>query len=345
MSKKLQKKVEEIPETAFADGQLTLFQNFLCNTDEERDNLSNTIELWDLVPKYFFSRTEMNDLRKDGLLPTLDRDFQYKGRTLKIKIRPARLTDEKGNDKEFYPSASEELVEDALRKIATEQHHGFLKRQESGVVFSLHMLRKELKRRGHTRSYKQVIEALQVMSGTILELSSADGKAILKTSILPTLAGVSREDWQNDPQSRWSAFFCPLVTQSIRALTYRQYDYHSMMSHTSQLSRWLHKRLAHNYSQAGLMDPYEIRFSTIQRDSGLLRQKDRRLAVRKLEKVLNELQEHHVLMCFDKQEERGERNSILDVKYTLTPDLEFVKQVKAANKRQSESIKLLKSST
>lgn len=336
MSKKAKSKIEEIPETAFSGGQLTLFQNFLCNTEEERDKLSNTIELWDVVPKYFISRHEMNSLRKNGILPTLERKFEYQGRTLNVKIRPARLTDEEGNDKEFYPSAFEELVEDALRKIATEQNHGFLRQQESGAVFSLHMLRQELKRRGHTRSYKEVLEALQVMSGSVVELSSADGKAFLKTSILPSLAGVSRDDWINDPKSRWSAFFSPLVTESIRALTYRQYDYHCMMSHTSQLSRWLHKRLAHNYSQAGLLDPYVIRFSTIQRDSGLLDYKDRRRAVYKLDSTLKELQKHKILMSFQKQDERGKRNCILDVKYTLTPDIEFVRQIKAANKRKKD---------
>src|SRR6266446_2723109 len=40
------------------------------------------------------------------------------------------------------------------------------------------------------------------------------------------------------------------------------------MSYTYRLSRWLHKRLAHNYTQAGMLQPYTIRMSTILRDSG-----------------------------------------------------------------------------
>jgi hypothetical protein len=183
------KKLKEIlppPSSAFLGVQLLLFKTFLCNTHEERDKLSNTIELWDGVPKYFISRKEMNNLRKEGFLPTLERDFQYNKRTLTVKIRPARLTDEVGKDKEFYPSAREELVEDALRKIAVEQNHGFFQAhpeptdRRSGVVFSLYMLRRELKRRGHSLSYQEVMEALDIMSSAVVELSTADGHSLIK---------------------------------------------------------------------------------------------------------------------------------------------------------------------
>jgi hypothetical protein len=38
--------------SALRNPQLDLFQNFLCNTDFERDQLSNTIDLWDSIPRY-----------------------------------------------------------------------------------------------------------------------------------------------------------------------------------------------------------------------------------------------------------------------------------------------------
>jgi hypothetical protein len=42
------------------------------------------------------------------------------------------------------------------------------------------------------------------------------------------------------------------------------------MSLPTPLSRWLHKRLLHQYTNAGVMQPYKIKLSTIVRDSGLL---------------------------------------------------------------------------
>jgi hypothetical protein len=35
---------------AFNNQQIDLFQTFLCNTNDEKERLSNTIELWDSIP-------------------------------------------------------------------------------------------------------------------------------------------------------------------------------------------------------------------------------------------------------------------------------------------------------
>src|SRR5256885_16293696 len=55
--------------------QLSLFQTFL--SDEER--YSNTIELYDAVPKYFSNHKIMTSIRKSGqYLPILNRTFEHK---------------------------------------------------------------------------------------------------------------------------------------------------------------------------------------------------------------------------------------------------------------------------
>lgn len=326
---------------AFQGVQLSLFQNFLCNTEEERSRFSNTIELWDGVPKYFVSRKDMNGMRSDGFLPTIERDFVFRGRGFRVRIRPARLADEDGRDKEFYPSAREELVEDALRKIAVEQNYGFYEdtppTQQSGAVFSLHMLRRELSSRGHSLSYQEVIESLDILAGCHIGIIAGDGEGDYQAPILSGLLRVSRKEYREDPKARWVAFFNPLVTQSIRALSYRQFDYQRMMSHRSQLARWLHKRFAHNYTNASLTDPYTISFSAIRRDSGLLEYKRVRDAVRKLDEAFQELRERNVLMSVRRKEKRGVRNAIVEVMYSLFPHPDFIGSVKAANKRRTDA--------
>src|SRR5271156_4943197 len=91
-------------------------------------------------------------------------EFQYKGRTFVRILSPARVQDLDGVTREYYASANEELVEDALRKIATEQQSGYFDKPNyrSGVVFTLYALREELKKRGHTRSYQQIVLALNI---------------------------------------------------------------------------------------------------------------------------------------------------------------------------------------
>jgi len=142
----------------------------------------------------------------------------------KVRIAPAIIDSEEGGEKAFYPSAHEELVEDALRKIAADQYQGFFDTQafKSGVVFSTHMLRQGLKKRGHTRSYQEIIRSLHILTGSHIEILLPDGKGFAQTSYLPALAAVSRATLAEDPKARWAAQFHPLVTESIDTLSYRQ---------------------------------------------------------------------------------------------------------------------------
>ena len=62
------KDAHKIPKPAppeFENQQLNLFQKFLCNTNGEREHLSNAIDLWDNVPRYSVSRQAMDAARID----------------------------------------------------------------------------------------------------------------------------------------------------------------------------------------------------------------------------------------------------------------------------------------
>jgi hypothetical protein len=340
-------KVVPLPTSSdFQNPQLNLFQRFLCNTDPERDQLSNAIDLWDSVPRYSLSRQAMEKMRKAKSFPDLLRlEFTYKGTPLQAVIQPARIEDPDGIIRGYYPSANEELVEDALRKIAADQNSGYFDKPNyrSGVVFTLYMLRQELKKRGHTRSYQEIIKALDILSGSIIDIRTADGSrsdAFTRSAYFPCISAVSRQKLKDDPHAKWIVQFHPLVTRSIDALTYRQFNYHRMMSHSTQLARWLHKQLALKYTFASVTTPFEIRYCTIKRDSALLENYSlERKAVAALDAALDELKMQKVLLAVQKKEITGLRGKIKDVVYILTPFPDFVAQTKAANKRQSLAVK------
>ncbi|MEO8129597.1 MAG: hypothetical protein ABI822_21030 [Bryobacteraceae bacterium] len=234
--------------------QMNLFRDFLYNKEEDRENLSNAIDLWDSVPRYSVSRLAMTKAReKDKFLENHTALFQHRGRTYTCTISPARVTDISGEQKDFYPSANEELVEDALRKLATDQHAGFFDKPNyrSGVMFSLYALREELKKRGHSRSYQEVRLALNILSKSIIEISAQNaqkGEMLVVSAYLPSLVAVSKKRLEDDPEARWAVHFHPLVTSSIDQVTYRQFNYNLMMKHSSQLARWLHKQLVTKYT-------------------------------------------------------------------------------------------------
>ncbi len=335
-------------EADFTGTQLSLFQLFLCNTDDERDHLSNTVELWDSVPKYAVSQQAMNKKRtEEGFLPRIEKEFVYRDHHYKVKIAAAvidsddnndenKIEEARNKDKAFYPSANEELVEDALRKIAAEQYKGFFDKPafKSGVAFSINMLRQELKKRGHARSYQEIVRSLNILAVRTIEILLPDGKGFAKTNYLPMLAAVSRARIAEDPTAKWVAHFHPLVTESIDKIYYRQYNYHLMMSHSTQLARWIHKRLSHNYVNASYSSNYNVLLSSIRRDSGLLEYSRTNDIKRKLEDTLHELIDHEVILSYEKEEQRGARNKILDIKYFITPSIDFIRDVTAANRRQ-----------
>ena len=119
-------------------------------------------------------------------------------------------------------------------------------------------------------------------------------------------------------------------------VSYRQFDYGTAMTYTHRLSRWLHKRLAHNYTQAGLLHPYTIRLSTILRDSGTAMAARGHENSRRVEEVLTELQERHILLSVTAETMRGPRGRLHDITYTLLPTLEFIAEAKKANRRAAQ---------
>lgn len=344
-------------EQHFQNRQLGLFQQFLCNTDDERQRFSNSIELWDAVPRYSISRQAMVKMRDErGNLPLLQLEFEYRGTKFSVSIQATQIEEKDENNKPkkskdgkpvttaYYPSANEELVEEVLRKLAVDQEHGFLINEKStarsGVVFSLYQLREELKQRGHTRSFDEIKLSLDILSGSNIKIIANSPTSIDlpfgKSNYLAALTGVTRKDMTIDPGKKWMAQFHPFVTASIDKLSYRQFNYHQLMSHTTQLARWLHKQLILKYTFASRLKPFEIRYSTIKRDSSMLYNYARpRKAQEACDFSINELITNGVLATLERRIEAGERGKILDIVYTLVPSNEFVAEVKAANKRQT----------
>lgn len=327
---------------AYENAQLNLFQRFLANTDDQREILSNAIDLWDSVPRYSVSRQAMTKTRVQGeFLRKHELTFQHRGKTYTRIVSPARITDADGRERDYYPSAAEELVEDALRKIATEQQAGYFDRPNftSGVVFTLHALRQELKKRGHTRSYYEIVESLTILSQSIVEIiPHGSGESKIVGPCLPTLAAVSRAQLRSDPKARWIVSFHPLVTGSIDQVTYRQFNYHLMMSHSTQLARWLHKQLVLKFTFAELMKTFDMRYTTIKRDSGLLDEyKRERDGMDKVEEAFAELKERKVILNYEREDITGPRGKKLDLVYTVYPHVEFVREAKAANRRRNDS--------
>jgi hypothetical protein len=330
----------------FTNRQMDLFRSLLCNTEAERDSLSNVFDLWDSIPRYVVSRQQQDKWRKAGTFPPLHEiAFHYRGRELTATIQPATIKDKDGVVRSYFPSANEELIEDVLRKIAAEQNNGYYdpKERRGGVVFTLHMVRKELAKRGHGRTYSEINLSLEIMSSAVIQTTTVadghEGQFTSKSLYLNNLFRVSKTRLAEDPDAKWFVDFHPFASRALDDLTYRQINYARLMSHKSQLARWLNKVLSLKYLNAGIFHPFEMRLSTISRDSGLLTGYRRlRDAVAAVDAAFDELLKCHPPLLSAKPDKRvveGSRGKILEAIYTLFPSPEFVAEVKTASKRQS----------
>ncbi len=106
---------------------------------------------------------------------------------------------------------------------------------------------------------------------------------------LPDLVGRSRADNLNDRHTLWDAHFHPMVSSSLSAIAYRQYDYETTLGYRSSLARWLHKHLALVYLSAGMTQPYRILLSTLRANSGLVNSQTVRRQAQDVEDALKEL--------------------------------------------------------
>lgn len=344
------KAFKPIPVDALENKQLSLFQGFLANTEHERVALSNAVDLWDSIPRYALSRKKQEEMRlPGGFLPIRKIAFQYRGIPLMAVIRPARIEvrDEAGRPTgetvEYYPSAREELIEHALRRLATEPPAGFYDHpeQRSGLVFTLYRLRQELAKQGHAMTYKDLAEGLDVLSLGAIDLETDDNadplgvRHFARSTYFPKLAGVRRDDLEKNPEAKWYVEFHPFVTVSIDKVAYRQFNYQRLMKCHTQLARWLISQLVLKYTAAAISNSFDMRFSTIKRDSGLLEgYKLQRQAVAALDDAWNEVKDLGALYLAKKAEHRGSRGKLEDVTYTLSPSREFAAEQKAANRRQ-----------
>jgi hypothetical protein len=311
--------------------QLELFE--LINPFEK--DYSNTIELYDFIPKYVWGRVERI---QEKFLEPIERDFDCRGLSYQVRIAPARIKDSDGVSRDYFPGKREELVEDALRKIATAGQGVFLD-NEAGVTFTLYQLQQELKRTGHSYSITQIKEALMVCVGTSLQLTDKSGQDVLASSIFDTIGLQTREDWEGQGE-KTKAFvrFNALVTISIRNRTFRQFNYEVSMGYQNVISRQLHKRMSHHFTQASFTQPFTILLSTVIRDFGLTSYEKVSHNLRDVESALKEMVEKDVLLKYklEKIIDEKRRNKIADARLILFPHPKFVSEVITANKKQKE---------
>jgi hypothetical protein len=323
-------------------------------------NESRTLDLFDAIPKYPFPTTTTSTKAERIQAPFSLRGKQYLAEILPAQIKHAKT----GRERLVFPGSREELVERALRFIAVQQiaetkltadlQTG---RQAVTVFFSLSMLRRHLEELGHGFKLNEIKEALDILSGTMIELSRAEEdqrepknehsanrrRNFIKATILSNYAGAFEHGDSSGEKSLAAMTFHPLASQAILGLAYFPINHTRVSSLKRPLSRWLTTRMSHNYRQArksGYVynEGYHIALKTILEERGLPRQSRLRDNVDSVREALAEMKQRQILAEIQPYEEKlthaitKGRPKIVEAVWKLYPSGKFVDEVINGNR-------------
>ena len=305
------------------------FNNIFPNI---REKYSGTVELYDILPKYIHDDVE--SLRKDGkYLDIISKNFVYKKENMILKLSPALIEQIDGSTKAFFPTQREEIIEDVLRKFATDSARNEFLDNKLSVKFTLYDLWKELKRIKHTFSYNEIRESLNILASTSLEIRSDGNKITFKSNMFETFGIVNDntelkdvENFDNEEQQKeynkkiiYFVRFNSLVSDSIKNKTWRVINYDQCMKYRRAVSRWLHKRISHLFLSRNIQLPYNILLSTIIRDSGMTRYARIKDNLIQVQKCLSEMIEVGSVDRYEMEKiyDNDKKNKLVDVKFLI----------------------------
>lgn len=297
---------------------------------------SNTIELYDALPKYVYGRRAPRDQER---LDSLFRSFNFRGKEFTLQITPARIKDADGVERDYFPGKIEELVEDALRKLAAEGN-GVMQDDGYSAKYSYYQIQKELKRVGWSYSITQIARALEICAGTIITVTGEFDGTIIdgRSPMFERITRRTRKDWKNHGKESLAVVkFHDLVTRSIKSLTFRQIDYDTSMALQDNLARRIHKRMSHVYVQASFNEPYTISVVRIFEDAGMKLHKVMSNNYTRLTKALTELKKEQVVLNWEKVKTiKDPKNTrkVENMLVAITPHPKFIAEMKKANDRQ-----------
>ena len=333
---------KEGSELSFDDDniQLTLFSHFITNNESE---VSNAIEIWDSIPKYFLTNDQIQKVRSQhGNHTPFEWHYQDRHNVLCcVVLHPAliKMKDKEGIEKYqvCFPSTTEEIIEEILRKFLTDKRRygkHDAKEHSTWVRFSLSMIFNELKKRKHARNFDEIKHAIQVMSSSTIEFHR-DGKEIWRGTILQDLITVGRKEYLEDAAAYHVAKFPIFISQSINNLEYRQINYNRLMSFKKPITRWIYRKLIHRFKQAGFGNSYHFKYSDL-KASGLLQKSNESKNRKIVLDALEELTKVGVISIY-KSSKKMDGKTIIDIVYEIHAGCELVGDQKASNKRDSDN--------
>jgi hypothetical protein len=320
----------------------------------QRPEDTRTLDLFDALPKYPFSITKFVDRAE-----RIDTKFKFRDKYYYSAILPAQIRDPKtGEERLVFPGGREELVERALRYLAVQQiakvrltstdphSHAVT------VFFTLSMIRRHLGQLGHGFNIAEIKEALEILSGTMIEITvlAEDGTLpkrarAMKATILTNYTKDFADEDPNGEASLVGMTFHPLATEAILKMGYFPMNALRVGRLKSKLARTLATRMSHNFRGANRpkfdkenmvwveRKSYNISLKTLLAERAMVQKSRLRDNLSEARDGINELKEAGFLWDEKPCEEKlvytptARRPKIDNVIWNLYPSDEFISEI------------------
>jgi hypothetical protein len=303
--------------------QLSLF-----NLPDKRQ--ANYTALFDLAPRYIQQTDRSADtLFLDGIV----REFSFNGERYRLSLSPARITDPStGVARDELPGEREQLVEDVVRKLASER---MMLGGENRLmcVFTVYAVWAELKRHKHTFSKAEVKEALTILNKCALEITKIGEpgerkpRPMVSAAVFPVLVLAN----EADPSSQTYVQFNPLLEHAIKTLGFEMVNYEWMMRIRGQVTRWVFKNVSLTLANDDApLDFIEISAAEIAANSGTQWSRSRNMLAH-IGKAIAQLKAVDVVDEVTTREIKDGRTKV-DVRYTLKLSSAFINDRMAARR-------------
>ncbi len=307
---------------------------------------TSTVGLYDIAPRFVFfpgrlggdDLTERGEARSDK---PIDREFQYRGRTFNLTLKPAFIRRKVRGDAEgqggvqtmeewaiVFPGEREQIVEAVIRRLATQRGRLWLDNKERvHMHFTLYEVQRELERVKRTLSSTEIKEALMVLHQSFVEIRSKGkgGTLELSSTAFPELAFRSENPEIADSYLQFNS----LVANSIRSLSFRQMSYGWLMRFKSPVSRWLYNILTLEYESKPGTEPAVMNARAIIRDSGMNELSRPRDTFRAVRDAVMALKDEGILESVETEKVMDGRR-LDDEIYTMVPSEAFLHEIEAA---------------
>lgn len=323
-------------------GTLPLFSAYEIKLAEV--DYSNLVSIYDALPRFSWASKTVRDMNAMTTMieGTLNNEpFKVILKAVNME-RPVKIKGKLTGETEWvgvYPGAREECVEEALRKFSTQP--GKFNEAECSVRFSLYELKKELAVQGHTITYAELREALNILaeSNLTIQTRTSDGEQIdIKSNYLPLLYLRSRnkssknyveaKDMSEEDKNvatQCVAVLHPLISRGIERGDFRLYHYGTSMRLTNGLAKILNRELSMKWRNASPTNPYS--FSMVEFLSNTARGLSNRIPedFRSMNLALQQLIEVKVLTSFQSTPvKKTTGKGAIDYTYQVFPHKNFV---------------------